>query len=154
MITWKPIPGFEEFEASTEGHIRDATQKKLIREYTQNSGYLMVYLQRRGNYLVHRLVCATYHEQTDLAKQVNHINGVVTDNRPENLEWVTERDNVRDFWNNPIFAEKRANRREQISECMSTRVWITDGTKNYRVLPENLNEYPTFHRGQTRKSDK
>lgn len=87
-------------------------------------------------------------------KQVNHINGVVTDNRPENLEWVTERDNVRDFWNNPIFAEKQAKRREQIGECMRTRVWITDGTKNYRILPEKLSEYPTFRRGKTRKSDK
>ena len=153
MCNWKPIPGLEGFEASDEGHIRNATTQKQLNEHVITTGYLAVSCKGCGHFLVHRLVCMTFHPTEDTSNQVNHINGIKTDNRPENLEWMSLRDNVRDFWNNPIFKDKQAIRKKQMSERMKAtrkgRIWITDGSINYQILPEELANYPTFHRGKT-----
>lgn len=150
QLYWRPIPGFEGYEASSDGHIRDSKTDKQLKETMINSGYLTVYL--RGTQLVHRLVCSAFIKKTEPQNQVNHINGITTDNRPQNLEWVSLADNVRDFWSNPIFSEKQQKRKEQISKCMRERIWITDGSNNHRVLPEEMERYPDFHPGRTNKS--
>lgn len=43
--------------------------------------------------LAHRVICALFHGPSLL--HVNHKNGIRTDNTPNNLEWVTQRDNNR-----------------------------------------------------------
>ena len=150
METWKVIPGFNgSFEASSTGHIRSSKTGRQITESEINSGYLIAYLPKHGNYFVHRLICSAFHDNPEGLNQVNHINGITTDNRAENLEWISLADNVRDFWSNPIFYEKQQKRREQISECMSTRIWVTDGVNNHRIHPEELENYPNFRRGRS-----
>lgn len=150
MSTWNPIPDRNNFEASSEGHIRDKRTGAYLKEIPLNNGYLQVYCQGYGSDLVHRLVCSAFHPNSDPKNQVNHINGIITDNRPSNLEWISLGDNVRDFWNNPIFKPKQIKRKEQISKCMQERIWITDGHVNYRIPPDKLKEFPSFRRGQTR----
>lgn len=68
-----------------------------------NSGrYPMVSLMKDGKkkrHLVHRLVAQAYVSNPDNLPQVNHINGNRTDNRADNLEWVTASDNRIHAWN-------------------------------------------------------
>ena len=58
-----------------------------------NGGYLCLTIAGRKNYKVHRLVAETYIPNPDNLPQVNHKNGDRTDNRVENLEWVTSQQN-------------------------------------------------------------
>lgn len=69
-----------------------------MRPTVTKDGYLRLDLSRNGvrkKFLVHRLVALAYHglPPTEL-HEVNHVNGIKTDNRPGNLEWVTRSQNI------------------------------------------------------------
>ena len=63
-------------------------------EYRDAAGYLVV-RHRRSNLMAHRLVWWFFHGPIADEMEVNHVNGVKNDNRPENLEIVTPSENVR-----------------------------------------------------------
>lgn len=50
---------------------------------------------KRKDYFVHRLIAETFIPNTENKPFINHINGVTSDNRIENLEWCTIKENAR-----------------------------------------------------------
>lgn len=96
--TWIPIPGLRDYEASTDGRIRRATSRtntvagRVLRGSRDKGGYIRVKLSGRTRAFAHRLVALAFHGPSE-KPHVNHINGVKTDNRPENLEYVTAAEN-------------------------------------------------------------
>ena len=106
METWKPIPISPDYEISSEGRIRRLTDSQPRRSgffhprgtprktWHNNRGYEYVSLRVNGKtkgFQVHRLVMLSFVGPCDL--QVNHKNGLRGDNRLENLEYVTPREN-------------------------------------------------------------
>ena len=69
-----------------------------LKPRNRGKGYLSVSLCKDGKYfsvLIHRAVAEAFIPNPDEKSQVNHKNGIHSDNRVENLEWVTAQENIR-----------------------------------------------------------
>lgn len=128
---WKEIAGYEGYyEVSNMGQVRSVgrvvntargTRYKRPHIMAHNihpiTGYHMVCLAKDGTkrtFLVHRLVGMAFVENPDGKPQINHKNENKSDNRAENLEWMTSAENT-----NYGTATERRSAKLSISKCKS-----------------------------------
>ena len=87
---------YTRYEVSNQGRVRNAHTGLVLRLRKCRSGYFDVLLNYKGQekrFYVHSLVATAFVEGWREGLEVNHKNGVKTDNRAENLEWVTSSEN-------------------------------------------------------------
>jgi hypothetical protein len=92
MEQWKKIPGFEAYEASTLGNIRNA-KGHILKPWLDGGGHYGIQLGRGNKFTLHRLIALTFIPEVDGKPYVDHINQNKTDNRVENLRWATRSEN-------------------------------------------------------------
>jgi hypothetical protein len=103
-IILKNIPGHENrYKASDTGEIYSClTNKFLSKAVHKNTGYELVNLTLKNTkqkvFYVHRLVAFAFMGYAKEGIQVNHKNGIKTDNRISNLEYMTHEQNQRHSW--------------------------------------------------------
>lgn len=146
---WKDIPGFEGlYQASNLGRIKSlerfkkgkndclvSVKERILKPRIDRYGYYQVVLCKNSikkAYLVHRLVFEAFNGSIPEGLQVNHINEIKTDNRLENLNLMTCKENIN--W---------GKRNKTVS------IKLTNGKKSKPVLQYDLNdnlvkEYPSI----------
>lgn len=167
---WKVIPDFKNYEASTFGNVRSLSRieyrnnnslvstphkikGKTLKQKITSNGYLAISLCKNGiikHISVHRVICLTFHTNPKNKLEVNHINGVKTDNRPENLEWCTRSENsrhaIRTGLQKPILGEKNYNSVVSDADVIEIRkkykkgVPVSEITNEYNISKSRLYE--------------
>lgn len=97
---WKSIPNYEEFyEVSSFGRVKNKLTDIILKQSTDNCGYLLLKLNKNSIKKikrVHQLVAMAFlnHEPCGMKLVVDHINGKKDDNRLDNLQIITQRQNI------------------------------------------------------------
>ena len=146
---WKEIKGYENYyEVSNLGRVRSVDRivphsrgkrlrkGRLINGFTTAKGYYRVRLCLNGvgkNFSVARLVALAFISNPENKPQVNHKNGIKSNNRVINLEWTTSKENIN-------HADKEGLRNIKGDKCKTAKL------KNEEVsaIKYLLNKSPLF----------
>lgn len=108
---WKDIEGYEGlYMISNKGNVINVKKGGKIKRNANLKGYRIINLWKNGigkMYRVHRLVAQAFIPNPERKPCIDHINANRSDNRVENLRWVTNKENQ----NNPITKNKFKNRK-------------------------------------------
>lgn len=121
---WKDVEGYEgEYKVSNLGRIKSFKMKfgkqpteTIMQPQPEHTGYMRVCLVKNKKpkcVPVHRIVAETFIPNPENKPVIDHINGNRTDNRVENLRWVTHSENSQ----NTKYGSRRWNSKRVKDNC-------------------------------------
>ena len=126
MEEWKVIEGFEDYQVSNKGRVRN--KNRIMKTSDDGNGYqkLMLYNRKENKGYckkVHRLVAEAFIPRKEGCDTVDHIisgpNGKLN-NSVKNLRWISRRDNIKKAYKDGVCDERI---RRQKKPVVMTDVW-------------------------------
>lgn len=145
-----PVDGFEDYLIRGDGVVFTMKSGKTreLKPWLSTHGYHFVSLSTKGvkkNKAVHRLVATHFIPNTANKPDVNHIDGVKTNNRAENLEWVTKSENL--LHSHRVLGQKNTSKAVR---CVETGVVYKSAREAERLLGINNANICSALKGRSR----
>lgn len=97
LTVWLPIKGYENYEVSICGQVRNTKTKRILKLFVDTKGYYHVTLCRNckpKTHRIHRLVANAFIPKLDITKTyMDHIDNNRLNNTVSNLRWCTPQQN-------------------------------------------------------------
>jgi len=113
----KLIPNYPNYSVTKDGNVINNKTNRELKRGIDSGGYCRVGLFNKGKvkfFLIHRLVASAFLNNLENKYEVNHIDGIKTNNNLLNLEWATRSENMKHAYkiglcNTSLQATKLAN---------------------------------------------
>lgn len=162
MEEYRDIQGYEGlYQVSNYGNVRSLYGKSRILKPSKDSGgYLSVGLSKNNSvkrHLVHRLVCAAFLDNPNEKPEVNHKDGIKTNNNVLNLEYVTPSENTNHAYANglrekTIKSSVETHRKEV--KCITTNTIYESAHEAWRQTGVHYNNISACCRGERKSAGK
>ena len=122
---WKVCLNNPSFEVSNQGVIRNVKTKKIRKAQTLKTGYSKVSTwlgTKTVTLIIHREVAKAFIPNPNKLPQVNHIDGNKLNNHVDNLEWVTESENVKHAYTTGLMPSSKNSIRVHKSRKMTVAI--------------------------------
>ena len=120
---WDLCMEYPSYEISSHGRIRNHRTKKYLAMRQDESGYVLVNLEKKYNskwktktIRLHRLIAERFVNNSQDYDEINHINGNKRDNTCYNLEWCSRKQNT-----THVYKNLNKKRRRQRPVCQYDR---------------------------------
>ena len=148
-IIWKPLKNFESTHLiSNLGNVKCISTNKLLNILKHSRGYNAINInvnKTKNHLLLHRLLAINFIDNPNNYTQVNHINGIKTDNRLENLEWITPSNNMKHAFKTGL--NKQTNfQKEVLRQRVSKKVINIETNEIFqsvKIASEKYNIHPS-----------
>lgn len=134
---WSPIKEYEDYYAiSNFGNVKSVERKvknrngyrivkeRILKPSISNKGYYLVALSKNGKshtLAIHKMVMEHFNRCAFDYEVINHIDHNKLNNNISNLEYITQKENVKDAWNNGLCENIRKQAKNNIIKAYSSR---------------------------------
>lgn len=151
MEVWKDIKGYEELyminnygcvmgkERMTTGNRNRKLKSKIVKNHANKLGYQLVDLCKDGKkktFKVHRLVAQEFIENPQNKPYINHKDGNPRNNNVQNLEWCTQKENIRHAYRTGLF--KRRGKLKDLDDYILKTYKRYSRENNFRTMAETI----------------
>lgn len=155
---WLPVVGYEEaYEVSNLGNVRSLSGGhrggKVLKQSNNKRGYLFVGLYKNGKStpsITHRIVAKAFIPNPENKPQVNHKDGVRSNNIVTNLEWNTQSENIKHSFD--VLGRVPVIKGRRQSFCRRGHAMIGDNVIVYRGTQKKCRECEVD--GRRRRSER